>query len=329
MPLQQFGVVARRQILRGRLTRRPPTIVAGSPRSGTTWLANVVAAASRSAVLFEPLHLDHVPAARDAGFDWRTFVSPDRRWPDGERFIGDVFEGRVLNKWTMKEISFQRAIRCDSLVTKFVRASGLVNWMTRYFSARALFLVRHPCAVVASQLRMSAWASSREVRVPRCLMQAPQLAAVIERAKQPFERLAVQWGIDNLMALIDRDPHGGVHVVSYEALLREGTAGLDRIVEEYGAACSDAARELAAKPSSTTHNAGRSGVSGWRSQLSAGQCQEVIDTAAAFGLDFYSADVPEPDVERLESDELTTDLRRKFLNCVGTNAARETLTHAC
>ncbi|MEO1202680.1 MAG: sulfotransferase, partial [Pseudomonadota bacterium] len=81
-------------------SHEPPVIISGFPRSGTTWLAEVLASIPGCGLLFEPLNTDTVAAARSAGFGWDNFRKPQETWSDGEAFMDDVLSARVLNNWT-------------------------------------------------------------------------------------------------------------------------------------------------------------------------------------------------------------------------------------
>ncbi len=71
-------------------------IITSSPRSGSTWLGNMLDNGKNSVFLFEPLHLKQVPAAQRAGFDWRTYKNPNEEWLAGKSLLSKIFRGRVV-----------------------------------------------------------------------------------------------------------------------------------------------------------------------------------------------------------------------------------------
>ena len=76
-------------------------VVAGSARTGTTWLAELVSTCPRSALIFEPLHPLRVPQAAAAGFrGGKNFLEPDEAWPEGEEFLKMALRGKIRNRWT-------------------------------------------------------------------------------------------------------------------------------------------------------------------------------------------------------------------------------------
>ena len=140
--------------LASRFDERSVLLLTSTPRSGSTWLGGALGAIPRSCVLFEPLHPDLVPGVRTAGFSARTYVHPDDRWMEGEAFLRRVFEGKVINEWTTREMSLREAWCAATMIIKFVRANRLLPWLCRTFEVRSpVLLVRHPCAVISSQLK--------------------------------------------------------------------------------------------------------------------------------------------------------------------------------
>ena len=156
---------------------RQTIVIAGSPRSGTTWLAELLNTIPRSAILWEPLFLDADPQLPKIGFGWRTYVPPDRDRPEMEAYLRRVLTGRVLNPWTLQRTSLRDVYRVKRWIVKFVRANMLLPWLTlRFPTRRPLLLVRHPCAVVASQIRNGAWANPAISVLSRVLRRVSTLA---------------------------------------------------------------------------------------------------------------------------------------------------------
>jgi len=90
--------------LSGRFDEKDVILISSSPRSGSTMLSNALKAIPKSFVLFEPLHLRQVPEAKAAGFSWVTYLQPINKWPKGKAFLKRVFEGKVINEWTCREM---------------------------------------------------------------------------------------------------------------------------------------------------------------------------------------------------------------------------------
>jgi len=277
-------------------------VVAGTPRSGTTWLAEVLTSLPGTGLVFEPLHIANVPLARAAGFGWATYMEPDTVWPEGEAFIRKVLEGRIVCSWTMSHMSMTRAFRPKRWIVKFVNANLLLGWITSRFTVpRPAMIIRHPCATVASQL-VHGWMLKHPPSWPGLFASHPRLAEMVRSLSDPIEFLAAAWCIQSRVPLALPSPRP-LQVVSYERLVRHGESELERLFRGWGLAVPQAALWRLAQHSQTTktYSALRRGgdpLLGWRRLLTREQIARILDLVNLFGLDFYSEE-PEPDYDRL------------------------------
>jgi len=278
-----------RSRLAGRFQPGSSYLLTSSPRSGSTLLAQVLGAMPRSCMLFEPLHLDNVPGARKAGFTWRTYVAQADAWPEGRAFLQSVFEGRVINAWTTRDMSLRTAFGASMMIVKSVRANRLLPWLCGQFALPApVLLIRHPCSVVSSQLN-SGWRAQERPEAPAFLAPYPAFQAALAATRTEEEFLAATWALDQLPPLLESGPQPWI-VVTYEELLRDPRATLTRIVERWEVKI-DLALALARLrvPSNTTGKSGVAGIQGWKAQLRPSQADSVLGTVRAFGLAFYEA----------------------------------------
>lgn len=307
-----------RSVLGGRFDEKKVYILTSSPRSGSTLLSQVLKVIPDSCVLFEPLQLEHVPQAKAAGFTWRTYVEREKDWPEGKEFLKRVFEGEVLNDWTSREMSFLEAIRSKRMIVKFVRANRVLPWICYNFSVPApVLLLRHPCAVVASQINYG-WKGASVPRYPRYLEGYPEFQAALAGVEGDEEYLAATWALDQLPALLDEAPHPWT-VVTYEELVLRPDETLARIFTKWGIKVDieEALRKIS-KPSRVVSSSGVSGVSGWKKKLTKEQSDRILRTVNRFGIGFYSRD-DEADYKVLHSKQLS-----KVISAAGTRRmARE------
>ena len=278
-------------------------VIAGHPRSGTTWLADMCAARAGTSILFEPLCPVSVPPARAVGMDRLRYCRPQAPWPEGERFFRRVLQGRLLNPWTVGINSWSRLLHTRRWVVKLVRGNGILHWLGNTFPIRRpVLLIRHPCAVVASQIRLKPWADPGSPATPANLAAFPQFAPVLQRLRTPEECLAGRWCMANHAALFSPRPHLW-RVQSYEKLLLDPATELESIFGDWGLPVPDGAMDRMRIPSRTTYSDSRPGdvqahLVRWRSILYPGQIRRILAVVDAFGFDFYS-NQPEPDYQRL------------------------------
>jgi hypothetical protein len=279
-------------------------VVAGMPRAGTTWLAEIVHGLPRSALLFEPLYPAAVPAARAAGLGWHTCLLPGQHRPSQERFIDAVLRGKVLNAWTTSFMATGRAFAPRSWVVKLVRANMLLGWMTERFPhlPAPAFILRHPCATIASQCRQGWSMPTRAPNVVPLRARFPRIGEILNSLSRPMEYAAAWWCVETCAAMHLTRPHR-LHVISYEGLVTEGAHELARLERSWGVAFPPASRERLGTLSQMTKRDSvardpATGLRSWRKALGRDEIDAILGVVRAFGLDFYT-EAPEPDYDRL------------------------------
>jgi hypothetical protein len=158
-------------------------IIAGSGRSGTTWVLDVLAEANRLRPVFEPLYPGAHPVAEKF---YSTYLEPSQDEPELQDYLTRVFERRETNSFSDYRISpatlqfdrnkfrspqafriyvstlrklrrrrseFGPSLLREKAIVKFIRANWLLPWLLNHFDAKAALIVRHPAAVADSQLR--------------------------------------------------------------------------------------------------------------------------------------------------------------------------------
>ena len=83
----------------------PPVFVAGSGRSGTTWIGDIISSCSGCIPVFEPLHrkVPQVPRwGVNSGLPG-TYLCEDVSYPQWEAFFDALFAGRISNAWTRQD----------------------------------------------------------------------------------------------------------------------------------------------------------------------------------------------------------------------------------
>ena len=208
---------------------RHTLVVSGYPRSGTTWLAELISLVPTTALLFEPLSPTQVPEAASAGVNWINFHLPQEQWPEGREFMERVLRGQVINKWTTSHLRCSRARGVRRWVVKFVRANQMIGWISEQFSIPPpVVVVRHPCAVFASN-RSRGWGSLRRPPINRDFLAAyPHLRHIVERCSSTEEYFAASWSMDQYAHLALPHPRS-YHLVSYEQLLSKGIVAVKQI----------------------------------------------------------------------------------------------------
>ncbi|HUE86426.1 MAG TPA: sulfotransferase [Vicinamibacterales bacterium] len=279
--------------------------VAGWARSGTTWLAEVLSTIPKSAILFEPLHTERVPQAVAAGFPPAELLAPGGGTPAQRLFMERVLRGEILNWWTCSCNPLERAIRPKVWIVKEIQANYLLDWILGTFPIRrAVLIVRHPCATIASRLSQGWTPKNAEVKVKQyaALRKFPHLAALCHDLEDPFEVMAARWCIMNYVPLSLRPRP--FHVVAYESLATRGARDLAPVFADWKLEMPAAIADTLGRASSTTKAEAIQGTTHnkslgqWKKTLTRDQIARILRVVRTFGMDFYTDDL-EPDYDRL------------------------------
>ena len=234
-------------------------VIAGSGRSGTTWVLDCLADANALRPVFEPLH----PARSEIGARYAyKLIEPGESHPELQHYFEEIQSSHHWSTWTtyrsslerlfprraklfsLEELrraryhwrqllknfwTLQRAARRDEPLIKCIRANLALGWLVKSLGARVVMIVRHPCAVVESQHRLGtngrAWNPSPVLdrfRADRRFNECTQ-GAYLELMNQKLttlEALTLLWVMENKWA-VDRAADYGYSLVSYEELLAE------------------------------------------------------------------------------------------------------------
>jgi hypothetical protein len=272
---------------------RNTVLVAGAPRSGTTWIAELLSSAAPTRLMFEPFNPDLVKAF--AAFNHFQYMCPEKSSPELYRFSARVFRGDIRNAWIDRQID---TLRPSRRVVKDVRTNLMLGWLHHQFpEVPIILIVRHPCAVVASRLKLG-WATDEDIE--RLVSQSDLLEdyleskmEVIASAQSAAEKHAVIWCVFNLVPL--RQLAGlPQNVFFYEALKSDPAIELPRLFEAAGLPYSNSALAAATRASMTSRQSEAplvdEQIPRWRSELSAPQIAGIQRIVDAFGLsDLYPA----------------------------------------
>lgn len=204
-------------------------IVSGSPRSGTTWVMNILNTLPDYLAVFEPFNVDEFPEAKHAGIYPRLFLPIDEENRLVYDYLEKVVRGRVRSKnphIEMYPYDILKRFSADKLLIKFINANRLLPWISNLFTLRRIFLVvRHPCATIYSQIRSGWNGFTNENIIPRKqrLLDEVRMTGVIPDAtlsrlslETDIEKLSLVYALDNMIPL---DAPEKYDVIQYERMV--------------------------------------------------------------------------------------------------------------
>lgn len=270
-----------------------PIIVSGSPRGGTTWVFESIAGCfARPRIFWEPLQASN-PANSTGLFGKRPYIDERHVGREQERFFQSLLNGTMANSHTVRlrhrPSNVLKLSGDGRLLLKFVRGNGVVGFLKRRFDLpKPIIIVRHPCAVVASQLRMGTWEDHPHID-PELARLRPELHRLLDSSLPLYKRLAATWAADVLAAYESRDD---VHIVLYENLLSEGAEVLRPVFESWGFANLPGKLQSAlVEQSSTTHSwaasDGNKQLTRWKSDLGQREIADILDICSQVGIHLY------------------------------------------
>jgi hypothetical protein len=298
--------------------------ITGTPRSGTTWFMDIMMTIPDYTFVMEPIYIKWFPESYDVGFKSRTYLPIDKEWEKGEDYLRKIFTGKIVSRVPQSELKIEmimRRLTGQKLVIKAIHMNRMLPWLEKRFEFRGIFLIiRHPCAVISSQLKSGFYGYYRSSppykaippTIDNVLEEAsmidgldPSLLNKLRKIETTEEILAAAWCLDYYVPLSMPKPHPWTTVI-YEKLAMDGEKEIRRLFNKIGEKnIPTSALKHLRKPSKVTLIREFKYVakvdeqlSKWKKSLSEKQIERILRVVSDFGLDFYT-DKVEPDYDNI------------------------------
>jgi hypothetical protein len=266
--------------------------LAGSGRSGTTWLSGLLNHDSLYREVFEPFHSGKVAGFRP--FRSKQYLRPEDRRDAFLEPAREAVTGRLRSRWSDRG----GALVARRRLVKDIRSNLLLGWLAENFPGMPIvLLMRHPCAVVSSRLALGWRDNLDETMAQRDLVEDHLLPVErrIRAARDPFERHLFLWCIDNYVPLRQFRP-GAIHLLFYENLLLRPGPELRRLFRFVGRDYDDRVLAKLGRPSRTSRREGYiPSLGGWRGRAGEERLEKTAEILGLFGLDGIYGPGPVPD----------------------------------
>jgi hypothetical protein len=281
-------------------------LVAGSGRSGTTWLGDVVNFDDSFRVIFEPFNPLRVESWRPFGS--RQYQPPDNPDPDLFRAVHTILSGLDRSDWTA---SHNRCFWARKRVVKEIAINNMLGYIANWFpQVRLVYLLRHPFAVASSRLRHG-WHTYPDPTVRTNLdifLRQPLLMAdylepfrpMLMRPMSPFAKEVAFWAAENYVPLQQLRDRVAVKIVHYEDLVLRERETIADVFSHVGRKYDRRLEEMIDRPSGTS---GRSSpvksretelLAGWTGRPEKRDIQDGMRVLESFQLDSIYNDKPIP-----------------------------------
>lgn len=274
-------------------------LLAGSGRSGTTWVQELINHQHDYRVLFEPFRPEKVPFV--AHFNDRQYLRPTDEAPEFRTPALAILQGQYRNPWFDQ---FTLPGSYHKRLVKEIRAHFLLKWCQQQVmpGLKIIFLMRHPCAVALSRLDLG-WTGKK---VFPAYEQQPALIedflhpflSLNAEIQDDFERAILLWAIDNYVPL-QQFRSDEWHLLFYEELVAYPERELTRLfafLEQPmpSTIFTSVTRPSALAKADSAITRGQNPLFAWHQKTSREQRHRAITILSHFGLDAYYNDEPMP-----------------------------------
>lgn len=278
---------------------RNTVFLAGSGRSGTTWLSDIINYRREYRFVFEPFHPGEVGICRH--FNSKQYLRPDDRREEFLAPAREILSGAVRSPWTDR---FHRRFLARRRLIKDIRANLMLGWLRTNFPGMPIvLLMRHPCAVAASRMALG-WQDNLAATMRQQKLVDDFLRPMEEEilaAKTPFERHIFLWCIDNYVPLTQLS-EGDVHLVFYEDLISYPERELPPLFDALGMGFDPAVYRQMKTPSPLSRKTSAySSLDEWYQRVDKAQIRRAVDILALFGLDRVYGEHPMPNAEAVRA----------------------------
>lgn len=281
---------------------RKTVFLAGTGRSGGTWVSEILNQRNEYRFIFEPFHPKRTPWMQR--FGERPYMRPTAENPEFLDLARRIVTGRIRHAWTER---FNRRFLTGRRLIKEDYANLMMGWLHIQFPGMPLILLlRHPCAVahsfVTHQYRGAVMPLLEQEQLVEDFLH-PYVDA-IRGARDTFERTVFLWCVEALVPLSQFRP-GEIHVVFFENLVRQPESEVARLFAYLGRSAGDVDFEKMKTPSLTARRAssavwtGSDPVDSWKAKVSSEQRRRAGEILQLFGLDCIYTDASMPRVEGL------------------------------
>lgn len=297
------------------------------PRGGSTWLAEILLRIPGSVLIDEPLwrgkmkspwkrpnqYDRKVAELAELDFYFNQHIPETEKWSEARNVIEDILTGRSTSKGLYDEQDYSRLKNGGTYITKFCYANLLMPWLIQQFDFKSVLLTRHPCAVIASQLRHPSW---QGIKMDKSIMLEDFPFNEVYRAS--LEKignidsleiyLALIWAMNFKETAMHPDNNRNWLTLSYERLLLCFDAEINRINQHLRLNLHPKVINREKPSKSTFPNADDKAVTHaridqWQRELSKSQISNILGVLDTFEIDIYNGNA-EPDYQRLYANEV-------------------------
>lgn len=275
-------------------------LVAGSGRSGTTWVHEVLGSIPGTQLLFEPLNqnfveeasiLTNIPKSTQPRI-FSQYLRPEQIYPNWHTFLENILTGRVRNTWVDRRINWGPT---NQYIIKVIRGNLMLGFIKENFNPKIIFVIRHPCAVILSRLNNGWIANIDDLLTQEDLIEdhLRPWVGLIEKERDLIGAQAVWWAVENMVAmreLVDKK----CYLLIYEDLCLDPQNSFADLFSWLGYPNQNISQKIIHQPSRLSDNAystTKDRLEYWKSNMSIKTQERILRWAERLGIKLYSDDL--------------------------------------
>lgn len=306
------------------MTTVKPVLVTGAPRSGTTWVGNMLAASPQLYYIHEPFNPDYRPGGGICSVRFthhQTYISeknehvyyePLRRMLAGEyNYITGLRDCRSfagLKKEVGRIAAFRRNRRQQRKpLIKDPIALMSAGWLGRRFDLNVVVMIRHPAAFAASMKRLnwgfnpSRWVFNQPLLLQDYLADFElELRELVENNATIIEQAALFWKVAYSVVTLYQKQYPHWVFLKHEELARNPLGGYRELFARLNLEFTETVREKIAEYSNESnpeHSSGqdkllklnsRKVIYQWKKVLSDDEISRIRQVAGSVAEQYYS-----------------------------------------
>ena len=266
---------------------RHTVFLAGTGRSGTTWIQELINYNNDYRIMFEPFHSNKIHLIKH--WNYRQYLKGN---DESKRYIDPaerILSGNIKHPWidaqNHKFIAHKRLI-------KDIRAQLILHWISQKFpDIPIVLLLRHPCAVANSKIKLGWDSHLHEFLAQRELVNdyLEPFKNHIQKSGDIFDNHIFLWCIENYIPLTQFSENQ-ILVAFYETICETPQSEAARIFSFLGQSLPESILEKATKPSALARDwsavvTGSDSINSWRKNISPMQIKRAVEILQIFGMD--------------------------------------------
>ncbi len=282
---------------------KPDIFIFATPRSGSTFLMELLGAQPGMKVFDEPLTVNYPESRRELGITtWEELtIMPDRE-QRYKRFFQRLLDNRIKELNRPLYAKYGRLFTNRVVIKNIHGGKDMLPWFAETFKAQILVLLRHPIPTVLSHQKFPRLPFLLHQPSHRRLFSAQEIAfaeQVVANGSK-LEQGMIDWSLE--IAAMFRNPWPDATIISYEDLTVFPRESFDYLQHRLNLQPVGDVHALAAQASVSTGQsdaetrrffangaADRSFlISRWTSRVSGQEIKRAFEIAGRFGLDQYT-----------------------------------------